>query len=305
MFCFYLAAFSKFTLKPSALSQLTANFNKKLEQVPAPKIDSTIDLLGTSLLILTCFHYLFLLSFQSVWLVIGKPSLNQENESSSSSSAPTSETTTTATTTTTTTTTPSATESLQNNEQASTEAAAAQESSTASSNEYLNLFILFLIRNLSLIIILWIWSAKKEFVFGENITERVVNTISPTVNGSGGESGGAREESGEGGGGGESQNETGEENGEKSASKSAANNAASSWLNDAESAEKYANALHESDLYSLCKINCKLYVLEADKTNWAERGYGILKVIETSDGSNCRISKTFFLDLIVFKFFNA
>ena len=33
-------AFSKFTLKPSALSQHTANFNKLLEQVPAPKIDS-------------------------------------------------------------------------------------------------------------------------------------------------------------------------------------------------------------------------------------------------------------------------
>ncbi len=33
----------KFTLKPSSLSQHTANFNKILEQVPVPKIDS-IDL---------------------------------------------------------------------------------------------------------------------------------------------------------------------------------------------------------------------------------------------------------------------
>ena len=32
-----LGAFSKFTLKPSALSQHTANFNKLLEQVQLPK----------------------------------------------------------------------------------------------------------------------------------------------------------------------------------------------------------------------------------------------------------------------------
>lgn len=30
----------KFSLKPSALSQHTANFNKILEQVPTPKVDS-------------------------------------------------------------------------------------------------------------------------------------------------------------------------------------------------------------------------------------------------------------------------
>lgn len=30
----------KFSLKPSALSQHTANFNKILEQVPTPKLDS-------------------------------------------------------------------------------------------------------------------------------------------------------------------------------------------------------------------------------------------------------------------------
>ncbi len=34
------SGFSKFTFKPSALSQHTANFNKQLEQLPAPKIES-------------------------------------------------------------------------------------------------------------------------------------------------------------------------------------------------------------------------------------------------------------------------
>lgn len=128
-------------------------------------------------------------------------------------------------------------------------------------------------------------------MFGENITERVVNTVSPT------------NEDGE-----DEKNATSSEDkttaaagttGSDEASRlptstSTNNVASSSWLNDAESAEKYATALHESDLYSLCKINCRLYVLEAEKSNWAERGYGILKVIETSDGSNCRISKNIF-----------
>ena len=34
--------FAKFSLKPSSLSQHTINFNKILEEVPAPKIDSII-----------------------------------------------------------------------------------------------------------------------------------------------------------------------------------------------------------------------------------------------------------------------
>lgn len=120
----------------------------------------------------------------------------------------------------------------------------------------------------------------KQFVFGENITERVVNTNkSATGNGEAGD------EADEGGESGEGARETSDE---KTASASATQ---SSWLNDAE-AEKYTSMLNESDIYSLCKLNCKLYVLEADKTNWAERGYGILKVIETSDGNNCKISKS-------------
>ena len=41
---------------------------------------------------------------------------------------------------------------------------------------------------------------------------------------------------------------------------------------------------------ALLKINCKLYLLDAKKT-WQERGYGMLKVIETNDKTNCKISK--------------
>jgi hypothetical protein len=45
----------------------------------------------------------------------------------------------------------------------------------------------------------------------------------------------------------------------------------------------------ESNENTLFKVNCKLYLLEADKQNWVERGYGILKVIDLSDDLNCKI----------------
>lgn len=42
------------------------------------------------------------------------------------------------------------------------------------------------------------------------------------------------------------------------------------------------------------KLSCKLFVLnvlETDKVDWVERGYGILKVIDSNDGVNCKMSK--------------
>ena len=48
----------------------------------------------------------------------------------------------------------------------------------------------------------------------------------------------------------------------------------------------------ENNENTLFKLNCKLYLLEADKANWVERGYGILKVIDTNDDLNCNISKS-------------
>ena len=58
------------------------------------------------------------------------------------------------------------------------------------------------------------------------------------------------------------------------------------WAGQVEIEDKFDN-----DLYTILRMNCKLYVLESDKVNWAERGYGVLKLIDTPDGSNCKISK--------------
>lgn len=55
--------------------------------------------------------------------------------------------------------------------------------------------------------------------------------------------------------------------------------------------DKHAFDPYENDLYTLLRLNCKLFVLESDKINWAERGYGVLKVIDSNDGTNCKISK--------------
>ena len=50
---------------------------------------------------------------------------------------------------------------------------------------------------------------------------------------------------------------------------------------------------NENNENTLFKINCKLYILEADKANWVERGYGILKVIDSNDDLNCNISELY------------
>lgn len=50
----------------------------------------------------------------------------------------------------------------------------------------------------------------------------------------------------------------------------------------------------ENDANTLIRMNCKLFVLDKDakdQANWAERGYGILKMIESEEGENCKISK--------------
>lgn len=58
------------------------------------------------------------------------------------------------------------------------------------------------------------------------------------------------------------------------------------WSGQVEPDEKFDN-----ELDSIFKINCKLFVLESDKVSWSERGYGLLKLIDTPDKSNCKISK--------------
>lgn len=49
----------------------------------------------------------------------------------------------------------------------------------------------------------------------------------------------------------------------------------------------------DSDLL-LFKVNCKLYLLESDKMNWLEKGYGLLKIFETNDRTNCKLSESLF-----------
>ena len=49
-------------------------------------------------------------------------------------------------------------------------------------------------------------------------------------------------------------------------------------------------ALEQNDANTIAKFNCKLYVLEADKVNWIERGYGVMKLVDSNDGYNCKLS---------------
>lgn len=75
---------------------------------------------------------------------------------------------------------------------------------------------------------------------------------------------------------------------QKAINKSFDNNDEETSPND-ESNLNSNNDYNESDQEScLLKINCKLYLLDAKKT-WVERGYGMLKVIETNDKTNCKI----------------
>ena len=55
----------------------------------------------------------------------------------------------------------------------------------------------------------------------------------------------------------------------------------------------------ENDSSTLLKLNCKLFVLANDKINWLERGYGILKIFDSSEGYNCRISKIKILNIFI------
>lgn len=109
------------------------------------------------------------------------------------------------------------------------------------------------------------------FVFGEKLTDRVINAdknenTNPEKNSS-------------------------ENNEKESSDNQSIINKTVLWSSDVD-AEKFSSDALENDSHTLLKLNCKLFILEIDKANWLERGYGILKVIETSDGSNCKISKT-------------
>jgi hypothetical protein len=121
---------------------------------------------------------------------------------------------------------------------------------------------------------------EAKIIFGQNLTDRVINAASPTdldseqaASSSTGNLNGR------------------DENGVAGSSEAKAK-AAALWSSSNEN--EYAERNEIEDLNTILKMNCKLYVLESDKANWAERGYGMLKLIDTPDETNCKISLTFY-----------
>jgi hypothetical protein len=55
--------------------------------------------------------------------------------------------------------------------------------------------------------------------------------------------------------------------------------------------ENEADQIEHNDANTFLRLNCKLFLLDTDKAKWLERGYGILKLIDSNDGLNCKISK--------------
>lgn len=191
------STFSKFTLKPSALSQHTANFNKMLEQVPVPKIDS---------------------------LNLVKPL--DKNVLTTSESTPN---------------IASVKPSEENDEKATAETSGA------------------------------------KFVFGEQLNDRVINVASESDNGN---TSGTNAADGAG------SSDAAANKDESTEPKSSTTTTLWPLTSDTAANE---DALEQNDANTIAKFNCKLYVLETDKVNWAERGYGIMKLIDSSDGHNCKL----------------
>ena len=127
---------------------------------------------------------------------------------------------------------------------------------------------------------------ETKIIFGQNLTDRVINAASPTDLGS--EQTASSSSS-------VNQNGKSGENGEAAGSSSEAKaKAPAAALWSASNENEYAERNEIEDLNTILKMNCKLYVLESDKANWAERGYGMLKLIDTPDETNCKISKFVF-----------
>jgi hypothetical protein len=131
--------------------------------------------------------------------------------------------------------------------------------------------------------------AGKEFVFGEQLIDRVINAPPETAEGnSNGETTSTSTEknnaSSNADGGSANENDTGV--------KSKSSNSGTVWPASSEKNsvdyEKYL-AENENDTNTIVKFNCKLFMLDTvDKTNWIERGYGLLKLID--DGKSCKMS---------------
>jgi hypothetical protein len=109
------------------------------------------------------------------------------------------------------------------------------------------------------------------FVFGESLTDRVINTETTETNG--------------------------KENGDAKFSENTENSEVTEPVTTKAvfgevDAEKYNT--NENDVNTLIRMNCKLFVLDKDQKDqsvWTERGYGVLKIIDSEDGLNSKISK--------------
>ena len=118
--------------------------------------------------------------------------------------------------------------------------------------------------------------AAPKFVFGEKLTDRVTNAVA--------ESDAAAAET-------SATSETttttagaNDENGSTSAGGGGGNVL---WTSKAEA---LLDLESDDAANTLLKLNgCKLFVLDTDMCNWTERGYGVLKLIETSDALNTKI----------------
>ena len=117
-------------------------------------------------------------------------------------------------------------------------------------------------------------TSVKEFIFGEKLTDRVVN-VAPE-----------------------------DDSNSKPADEEAANSQQST-KSDTDTTheskplwpittENEADQIENNEANTILKLNCKLFVLEPEKSKWNERGYGILKVIDSNDGVNCKISKLYY-----------
>jgi hypothetical protein len=114
---------------------------------------------------------------------------------------------------------------------------------------------------------------ETKVIFGQNLTDRVVNAASPIDQ--------ENEQSG-------ASNQQHDKDDTAASTSTDAKVKAPLWSSSNEN--EYAERNEIDDMNTILKINCKLYVLESDKANWAERGYGMLKLIDTPDETNCKIS---------------
>lgn len=199
--------FAKFSLKPSTLSQHTVNFNKILEEVPAPKIES---------------------------IILEKPKLAGVALAAK----------------------PEAAKPIE------------QQEPTEKKEENVE--------------------ASSTFLFGESLTDRVINASETQALQPATEKTNGQFTNGTAGAADSNVTSDGKNKAAQMFNKQDSTAASDALLLES----KHVHDSLENDANTLIRMNCKLFVLDKDskdQANWAERGYGILKMIECDEGDNCKI----------------